>query len=68
MRQVYYRDANNPVGINNRMFVYCEECGTGTVIGLEPNSNYWVNVTVFNTAGTSVPSEKYLVSTYEARM
>ena len=46
--------------------MYCE-CGQGKVIGLQPDSDYWVVVYVFNTAGKSNPSERYLVSTYEWR-
>ncbi|KAK3105596.1 hypothetical protein FSP39_001377 [Pinctada imbricata] len=33
------------------------------VIGLEPNSDYWVTVQVFNTAGQSNPSERQRLST-----
>ena len=47
-------------------YVYCE-CGQGMVIGLQPDSDYWVVVYVFNTAGKSNPSERYLASTYEWR-
>ncbi|KAL4231277.1 ATP-dependent DNA helicase chl1 [Mactra antiquata] len=35
----------------------------GVVIGLEPNTNYWVYVVVFNGAGPSVLSEIYLCET-----
>jgi len=51
----------------NRKFVYCELCTNGTIIGLEPNADYLVNVEVMNSAGIGVPSEKYKISTYENR-
>ncbi|XP_052816691.1 contactin-like [Mya arenaria] len=63
--QIDYQDAYNPNGQKNRVFVYCT-CGQGNIVGLDPNSHYWVNVEVFNSAGRSVPSEKYLVETYES--
>lgn len=44
-------------------YVYGVQTG-GTAIGLEPNSDYWFTVQVFNTAGESNPSERYRISTY----
>ena len=46
--------------------IYCT-CGYGTVIGLTPDSDYWINVEVFTSAGIGTPSEKYLASTFERR-
>ena len=43
-------------------YVYCE-CGQAPIIGLQPDSHYWVQVYVFNTAGKSSPSEKYQAAT-----
>lgn len=48
------------------IYIYCV-CGHGEVIGLQPDSDYWFNVEVFNTAGTGSPSEKYLMNTWEWR-
>ncbi|XP_053402883.1 contactin-like [Mercenaria mercenaria] len=64
--RIDYIDKNNETG--------CQRCSTfvygqtdhGTIIGLEPNGDYWVRVTVFNSAGISTISERYLCSTYEA--
>ncbi|KAK7482492.1 hypothetical protein BaRGS_00026309 [Batillaria attramentaria] len=44
--------------------VYCDDCGQGLVIGLEPDSDYWWNVQVFNTAGLGPKGEDYRISTF----
>ncbi|XP_048781332.2 contactin-like isoform X2 [Ostrea edulis] len=60
--EINVEDANDP----NRKGVTAYHYGymTGNnVIGLEPNTDYWVTVQVFNTAGESNPSEKQLLGT-----
>ncbi|KAH9496096.1 hypothetical protein Btru_012712 [Bulinus truncatus] len=45
--------------------VYChEDCGSEILVGLEPDSNYWVNVQVFTTAGMGTLSEDSYGSTF----
>ncbi|XP_033733167.1 contactin-like [Pecten maximus] len=55
-----FNDANRKSGTT---YLYGEHT-TGTIIGVEPNSDYWVTVQVFNSAGESNPSERYRISTY----
>lgn len=60
--EINVEDANDP----NRKSVTAYHYGymTGNnVIGLEPNTDYWVTVQIFNTAGESNPSEKQLLGT-----
>lgn len=55
-------DLNDP----NRKSVTAYHYGvisSGSVIGLEPNADFWVTVQVFNTAGESFYSEKTRIST-----
>lgn len=61
----YYDKNNETFGQRGSMFVY-GQTDHGNIIGLEPNGNYWVRVTVFNSAGISTISEKYLCNTNEA--
>ncbi|XP_078334418.1 contactin-like isoform X2 [Crassostrea virginica] len=60
--EINVEDANDP----NRKSVTAYHYGymsANNVIGLEPNTDYWVTVQVFNTAGESNPSEKQLLGT-----
>ncbi|XP_060587975.1 contactin-like [Ruditapes philippinarum] len=64
--RIDYIDKNDPIGgQRGSTFAYGQR-NNGTIIGLDPNGDYWVRVTVFNSAGISTISEKYLCSTYEA--
>ncbi|OWF48663.1 contactin-like isoform X2 [Mizuhopecten yessoensis] len=56
-------DFNDPNRKSGTTYLYGVHT-TGTIIGVEPNSDYWVTVQVFNTAGESNPSERYRISTY----
>lgn len=56
-------DFNDPNRKSGTTYLYGEHT-TGVIIGVEPNSDYWVTVQVFNTAGESNPSERYRISTY----
>ena len=65
--KIDYIDKNDPVGgQRGSTFVY-GQTDHGDIIGLDPNGDYWVRVTVFNSAGISTISEKYLCSTNESR-
>jgi hypothetical protein len=59
-------DLNDP----NRKSVTAYHYGVisaGSVIGLEPNADFWVTVQVFNTAGQSFYSERTRISTNAER-
>ncbi|XP_060075938.1 contactin-like [Ylistrum balloti] len=56
-------DFNDPNRKSGTTYLYGEHT-TGVIIGVEPNSDYWVTVQVFNSAGESNPSERYRISTY----
>lgn len=44
--------------------IYCDNCGEGLIIGLDPNEDYWLNVQVFTKGGTGPMSEIGFTSTY----
>lgn len=60
--QINVEDANdaNRKSVTAYHYGYMEG---NNVIGLEPNTDYWVTVQIFNTAGESNPSEKQLLGT-----
>ncbi|XP_062597983.1 contactin-like [Saccostrea cucullata] len=60
--EINVEDANNPNRKGVTAYHYGYMSGNN-VIGLEPNTDYWVTVQVFNTAGESNPSEKQLLGT-----
>ncbi|KAL5009483.1 hypothetical protein ScPMuIL_011788 [Solemya velum] len=64
--QISYYDDSNPnrlATLSSRTVVYGDVIG-GLVIGLEPDSDYWFSVQVFNSAGLGTKSEKIRLSTY----
>ncbi|KAL4235250.1 hypothetical protein ACF0H5_006888 [Mactra antiquata] len=64
--RIDYIDANDAIhGQKGSMFVYGQR-GEGDIIGLDPNGDYWIRVSVFNSAGISPQSERYLCSTNES--
>lgn len=63
--RIDYEDKNDPVhGQRGSTFVY-GDVDRADVIGLEPQQDYWIRVSVFNSAGMSTPSEVYLVNMNE---
>lgn len=60
--QINVEDANDPNRKSVTAYHYGYMSGNN-VIGLEPNTDYWVTVQIFNTAGESNPSEKQLLGT-----
>lgn len=62
--KINFEDAEQPDFKSGTTYVYGSELTQGMVIGLIPNSDYWITVQVFNTAGESEPSQSQRVSTY----
>lgn len=52
--------------ISGSMFVH-GQTDHGLLVGLQPHGDYWVVVYMFNGAGASTVSEKYLCQTDEYR-